>query len=373
MKVRKLRSHCDMRNYFVIAKSVSVCVTRMRNVLYTNNSKKGAEGNRKGRGGNGGWHDGGKHDERARSYKGVIINGPVSQQNRNRESRDHHGKGKDKMFVEADSKWVKVADRGHKRNSTYRGNSRGDGEASHYRNTRREEPRHDTQEGRTRLSSDQTRVHNVQNMPREEAKEEGNIKDDGEGDVKLMEEDLMDQPSQKFQEELAKTQATGAETVSDPNDAEKGLQEVQGLLGEKLVSPEDEDHVMEMDEIKAHLLEHGIDMDAADDLPDFSEEETEEAIMAYDEEAQPQEEKEQLLTGDGDDAAVADLGKKKTTRKRLFKPEANTAGSTKMSIASALVSPRKRAAAKPSIRRGDNNKQQESKGTSFPKPGHQNA
>ncbi|KAF3553462.1 hypothetical protein F2Q69_00012200 [Brassica cretica] len=149
----------------------AVCVTRMRNVLYTNNSKKGAEGNRKGRGGNGGWRDGGKHDERARSYKGVIINGPVSQQNRNRESRDHHGKGKDKMFVEADSKWVKVADRGHKRNSTYRGNSRGYGEASHYRNTRREEPRHDTQEGRTRLSSDQTRVHNVQNMPREEAKE----------------------------------------------------------------------------------------------------------------------------------------------------------------------------------------------------------
>ncbi|KAF3555426.1 hypothetical protein F2Q69_00012199 [Brassica cretica] len=146
----------------------------------------------------------------------------------------------------------------------------------------------------------------------------------------------MDQPSQKFQEELAKTQATGAETVSDPNDAEKGLQEVQGLLGEKLVSPEDEDHVMEMDEIKAHLLEHGINMDAADDLPDFSEEETEEAIMAYDEEAQPQEEEEQLLTGDGDDAAVADLGKKKTTRKRLFKLAANTAGSTKMRIASAL-------------------------------------
>lgn len=46
MKVRKLRSHCDMRNYLVIATSVSVCVTRMRNVLYTNNSKKGAEGNR---------------------------------------------------------------------------------------------------------------------------------------------------------------------------------------------------------------------------------------------------------------------------------------------------------------------------------------
>ncbi|KAL0668368.1 hypothetical protein Bca4012_031072 [Brassica carinata] len=94
--------------------------------------------------------------------------------------------------------------------------------------------------------------------------------------------------------------------------------------------------------------------------------------MAYDEEAQPQEEEVQLLTGDGDDAAVADLGKNKTTSKRLFKPAANTARSTKMRSASALVSPRKRAATETS-HRGDNNKQQESKGTSFPKSGNQKA
>ncbi|KAF2533132.1 hypothetical protein F2Q70_00031767 [Brassica cretica] len=86
----------------------------------------------------------------------------------------------------------------------------------------------------------------------------------------------------------------------------QGLQEVQVLLEEKMASPEDEEHLMGTDEIKAHLLEHGIDMDAADDLPDFSDVETEEALMPYDEEAQPQEEEVQLLTGDGDDAAAED-------------------------------------------------------------------
>ncbi|KAF3577458.1 hypothetical protein DY000_02032061 [Brassica cretica] len=119
----------------------------------------------------------------------------------------------------------------------------------------------------------------------------------------------------------------------------QGLQEVQVVLEEKMASPEDEEHLMETDEVNVHLLEHGIDMDAADDLPDFSDVETEEALMAYDEEAQPQEEEVQLLTGDGDgdDGAAENLGKNKTTRKRLFKPAPNTAGNTKMRNASALV------------------------------------
>ncbi|KAF3581912.1 hypothetical protein DY000_02032054 [Brassica cretica] len=155
------------------------------------------------------------------------------------------------MFEEVESKWVKTAEIGHKRNSTYRGNYRGDGEVSHYRNTRREEPRHDAQERRTRVSSEQSRVQDDQKVPREEAKEEGEIKDAGEGEVKLMEEDLMDQPSQKFQEELAKTIAAGAEIVSNSTDTEKRLQEVQGLLEEKMESPEDEENLMGMDEIKA--------------------------------------------------------------------------------------------------------------------------
>ncbi|KAF2603737.1 hypothetical protein F2Q70_00026420 [Brassica cretica] len=193
----------------------------------------------------------------------------------------------------------------------------------------------------------------------QEAKEEGEIKDAGEREVKSMEVDLMDQPSLKFQVELANTIAPGAEMVSHPTDGEQGLDEGQMLLEEKMASPEDEEHLMGMDEIKAHLLEHGIDMDAAEDLPDFSDVETEEALMAYDEEVQPQEEEVQPLSGDGDgdDAAAEDLGENKTSHKRLFKPAANTAVSTKMRNASALVSPHKRVAPKAGNRRGETNEQ----------------
>ncbi|KAL0748211.1 hypothetical protein Bca101_030213 [Brassica carinata] len=53
------------------------------------------------------------------------------------------------------------------------------------------------------------------------------------------------------------------------------------------------------------------------------------------------------------------------TRKRLFKPTVSTGG-TKMKIVQALLSPRKRAAAKTGSRQGDISKQMEDKGTSNP-------
>ncbi|KAH0906312.1 hypothetical protein HID58_038139 [Brassica napus] len=129
---------------------------------------------------------------------------------------------------------------------------------------------------------------------------------------------------------------------------------------------------MEMDEVKAIFLEHEIDMDAADDLPDISEEEAEGMLMGQEQEEAPAHEGEaQVLVKADKDATAEELAKKQGTRKRLFKPKVATAGSTKMRIASALVSPRKRAAAKPGIRHGENSKQLESKGPSNLKSGHQ--
>ena len=55
-------------------------------------------------------------------------------------------------------------------------------------------------------------------------------------------------------------------------------------------------------------------------------------------------------------------------RKRLFKPTISTAGSTKMKMASGLVSPRKKAVSKGGSRHGDSSKPPESKGPSNPKP-----
>lgn len=101
-------------------------------------------------------------------------------------------------------------------------------------------------------------------------------------------------------------------------------------------------------------------------------EEAEGMLMGQEEEEAPAHEGEaQVLVEADKDATAEELAKKQGTRKRLFKPKVVTAGSTKMRIASALVSPRKRAAAKPGIRHGENSKQLESKGPSNLKSGHQ--
>ncbi|KAF3495813.1 hypothetical protein DY000_02055849 [Brassica cretica] len=80
---------------------------------------------RENREGNGGWTDGAKHEERARSYKGVVINGNTGQQNRGRDSKEYYGKGKGKMGEAPDSKWVKVPERGNRRPYNHYGNYRG--------------------------------------------------------------------------------------------------------------------------------------------------------------------------------------------------------------------------------------------------------
>lgn len=69
-----------------------------------------------------------------------------------------------------------------------------------------------------------------------------------------------------------------------------------------------------------------------------------------------------------DPAAGEDI-KKQGSRKRLFKPTVNTAVSTKMRMATALASPRKRGVAKAGVCHGETGKQVESKGSSYPKSG----
>ncbi|KAH0899350.1 hypothetical protein HID58_048918, partial [Brassica napus] len=173
-------------------------------------------------------------------------------------------------------------------------------------------------------------------------------------------------PSQQFQLELAETQARGTVVISDSIETEKGLQALQGL-GEGKPDHVDGDYVMGMDEVKAAFLEYGIDMDAADDLEDVTEEEMEELILDK-ESVAPLVETEAGGEVDTERGPVTGaVAKQQGTRKRNFKPTGSAAGSTKMRIANALV---KRAAAKASSRQGDGRKQQESKGTSIPKPGN---
>ncbi|KAF3574553.1 hypothetical protein F2Q69_00061357 [Brassica cretica] len=73
-----------------------------------------------------------------------------------------------------------------------------------------------------------------------------------------------------------------SEVISDPMDAEEGLQMIKSLIVEPSIL--EDDKVLDMDECRAIFLEHGIDMDAADDLPDCSDEEFEEMLKEQDDE-----------------------------------------------------------------------------------------
>uniref|UniRef100_A0A0D2ZRR0 Zinc knuckle CX2CX4HX4C domain-containing protein n=1 Tax=Brassica oleracea var. oleracea TaxID=109376 RepID=A0A0D2ZRR0_BRAOL len=317
--------------------------------LDVKNIKKSPEKKREGREGNGAWYDGGKYDDRARSYKGVVINGNANQQNKEREGREYYGKSKGKMGEETYSKWMKVSERGSKRAYTNRGTYRGDGEASRHRPARREDSRPGAKSGQIRPSSGQTREQQPQQDAREEVREEV--------EIRSAEESRAMPPSQAFQVELAKSQAEGTTVISDPIDVDQGLAAVHGMQ-EDHVDLEDED-VMDMDEIKAHLLENEIDMDAKDFLEKLEEEETKEVGKKQKEENNAQETDEVVFVEEEQGTLGGDAVKKPGLRKSLFKPSTGTAGSTKMRAFNALASPRKRAAERPGTRHGDTTNQAE--------------
>ncbi|KAH0902229.1 hypothetical protein HID58_041732 [Brassica napus] len=175
----------------------------------------------------------------------------------------------------------------------------------------------------SRPSSGQPRADQVQKIPPEEAREEGEIKNTGEDDTLL--------PSLEFQLELAKTHAGGTEVIVESTDEDKGLQLC------------------------------GVDMEAEEEFQTLSEEEVEQAehtSRAQEEQVRTQGE-EEVVPGEADiekGTWAGDLALKQGSRKRLFKPSINTAGSTKMRMASAHVSPRRKAAAKVGPRHGEGSK-----------------
>lgn len=316
------------------------------------NAKASPERRREIREGIGGWYDGTKHEERARSYKGVVINGHTGQQHKERESREYYGKGKGKIVDAADSKWVKVAERGSRKPPPHHG-YRGEGEGSRYKNMRRDDGRHGVTGGGfgIRPSSEQSRDDQRQRIPASEAQEDGEIKSNGDEGAIL--------PSEGFQIELAKTQA---------GEAEKGLITLQGMMEKQDYMAEDID--MELEAINATILESGVEVEAEEEFQTLSEEEAEQASEVEQEYVHTQEE-EELLSGDADadkDMAAGVVATRQSNRKRLAKPSISTAGSNKKRMASVLLSPRKRAAVKVGTRHGDSGKPTESKGPSNPKP-----
>ncbi|WZZ46992.1 hypothetical protein YC2023_043251 [Brassica napus] len=122
-------------------------------------------------------------------------------------------------------------------------------------------------------------------------------------------------------------------------EVEKGLQMIQGLVEKQPVL--EDDKVMNMDEFRAVFLEHVIDLDAADSLPDVSDSELEEMMKEHEEGDNTQRELEIGTNAEEKEQVDEVTGKKHASRKRLLKASLGTA----------------------------NVKQQESKGPSIPKSG----
>ncbi|KAH0859670.1 hypothetical protein HID58_087931 [Brassica napus] len=96
----------------------------------------------------------------------------------------------------------------------------------------------------------------------EETREEGELQD--------VEEVALAPVSKEFQEALADTQAAVSEVISNQEDEDEGLQRIQSLVVSDRASERKEEDVMDMDEIQAALLEHGLDEQAIDALPAVS-------------------------------------------------------------------------------------------------------
>ncbi|KAF3586775.1 hypothetical protein F2Q69_00029306 [Brassica cretica] len=117
----------------------------------------------------------GNSEDRARSYKGVVINGESSNQETFKDQRGYYGKGKGKMYEEPESKWVKVSERGSKQPSSYRATNRGEEERSRSRNSRWEHPRYQIQDDRNRYQRGARSARSTMEREPEEPKEEGEI------------------------------------------------------------------------------------------------------------------------------------------------------------------------------------------------------
>ncbi|KAG5414982.1 hypothetical protein IGI04_002549 [Brassica rapa subsp. trilocularis] len=265
-----------------------------------------------------------------------------------------------------DNKWVKVADKSHRRPSNYHGSYRGESEGSRSKAGRREDGRNGNQEGGsgaqeglTRVESGRPSVYQAPSVTHMDVREEGEVQTTG-GDEML--------PSVEFQRELAKTQEDRTDLQLGPLDKDKEVLVTSGVNEEQDGLIDDID--LELETINATLMETGVDMEAEDEFQTLSEEEAEQVFRAQEERGSMQEEETVVTDGADNDrgTGAGEVAMRQGSRKRLFKPSINTAGSTKMRIANALLSPRKKGVAKVGPRHGEGSKPMESKGPSNPKP-----
>ncbi|KAG5416589.1 hypothetical protein IGI04_004156 [Brassica rapa subsp. trilocularis] len=309
-------------------------------------------------------------NDRARSYKGVVINGNGGQQDRGREKREYQGKGKGKMFEETDSKWVRAADRESKASNhkNHRNGHRGDEGNSRPRNSRREHTRTHHQDDRSRNSAGTRgeRVSRTEFQP--EGLEEGEIKEKEMERSTQMEEKVPErtQPSQAFLDALMETQGELSKVLSNPSSGEQELGVENMDLGIVDGNNVETDGSMGL---AGNYIEDASfgnhEGFGEDEVQMLAEEEMEEEVKAQVVMPEALEEKKKLEDMDGKDGVAGEVEKRQGIRKKVVKPSVGAAASNKLKMAQ-LVSA-KRVVAKPGIRHGDHSKQGEDKGTSGPK------
>ncbi|CAH8359138.1 unnamed protein product [Eruca vesicaria subsp. sativa] len=227
------------------------------------------------------------------------------------------------MVKDLDSKWVRVAEKEHKKYHNTRRGYHGEEEGSRHRSVRREQTRSHCQGDQVRPSGDLRRDRGAHNKARVEVREEGEIKELKKPYDKNEKVQGQEPPSQAFFDELMETQAKSPKVTSDLLGEEQGLNSAQRVLEEGNNVLAEEDVVVEINGQK-HL----------EDV-------------------------------EGKEKDTGEMAKQQGTRRRPLKPSLISKSSNKLKMAQMVAS--KRAVAKPAIRYGDHAKQTEEKGTSNPK------
>lgn len=293
----------------------------------------------------------GRHDDRARSYRGVVLNEHGAQQDKKRETREYYGKGKGKMYEEDGSKGARGPEREQKKYRDSRRDYRGEEEGSRPRNHKKEQNGYSHQEYRARGvgAPRGDKDHRVANT--KEVREEGEIGGLERTQQSPQVKDIAG-PSSSFLAELKETQEEPAQ-VFETNFGNHGVDLVMADL---------ENTVSEVEECGLGLELSGRgpnDGSAATNLSPIDGEMEEDVRMV---------EEVHAVTEDnvGEKAMVTgEVANKQGPRRKAVKPAAGAVASNKLKMAQ-LVNV-KRPTAKAGIRHGDNSKQVEDTGTSNPK------
>ena len=302
-----------------------------------------------------------RQDDRARSYKGVVINGAMDQQGQGRDNRDHTGKGKGKMYEEPESRWVKVPEKRGNRYQSYRTNQRGEDGGFRYRSSRSDRFRGNNAEEKPSLQRELRRGISPRVGETGEVPEEGEI-------PRQEERQSRGQGQEKPRESVVDSTiilASVQKVTLEPQIVENGLDVINDLLEEG--NNETVCDNMVLDENLSNVLgtveasDDGF-LNLSDGEVEVSNEQVQEELPEVKEDEEINEETE------GKEQPPGEVEKKKVVRKGLFKQTAVAGASSKARNIQAIISTRKRATnnTKPATRQGEGAKHHEEKGPSYP-------